>query len=169
MLNQQHWNDDTQLDLETKKYLQHKFRQIGVDCDIYDSVCDDKGIDLILNNHIYVDIKRRRFPVERYNDILIEIYANWESKTPGWAVDDTRVTHVYLYVFDNKIIMFNRELIHAIGVSQLKNIGSDGKPIMNHNRFRRCFQGDYSTINYHHPLTKIIDQRISINQLISTN
>jgi hypothetical protein len=35
---------------------------------------------------------------EKYPDLLIEEYANWDKKTPGWGLDKNKKTHYLAYI-----------------------------------------------------------------------
>lgn len=86
--------------------------------DVNDKMGADFAIEFPHGQFRFVDVKMRRidFKARRMDDIALEVWSNVERRKPGWALDDSKLTDYYLFVWNDtgRIVMFDARALRAV-------------------------------------------------------
>lgn len=104
--NDNEWNDDLKYEAEITPVIVRLFEQAGFSVTIPSKSINLRGIDVILDGKINIDLKCRRISFNVYKDLLVELVRSTKTKRPGWARDKTHLTDIVMYVFTDKILMY---------------------------------------------------------------
>lgn len=83
---------------------------------------DKMGADFVIEfphgQFRFVDMKMRRddYKARGMDDIALEVWSNTEQRKPGWALDDSKLTDYYLFVWvtTGRVVMFDARALRAI-------------------------------------------------------
>lgn len=66
----------------------------------------------------FVDVKMRLddYKTRGMNDIALEVWSNTERRKPGWALDESKLTDYFLFVWmdTGRIVMFDARALRAV-------------------------------------------------------
>lgn len=99
------------------------------------SANDKMGADFVIEfphgQFRFIDIKMRRvdFKARGMDDVALEVWSNTELRRPGWALDESKLTDYFLFVWmdTGRIVMFDARALRAVARVHLSRWQSTSK------------------------------------------
>jgi len=96
---------------------------------------DKMGADFVIEfphgQFRFVDMKMRRddFKARGMDDIALEVWSNAERRKPGWALDDSKLTDYYLFVWidTGRLVIFDARALRAVTRNHLQRWQASSK------------------------------------------